>query len=175
MSFDFRSAFLGLIGFTIFGFIAIPSGEPIQGDTDATKNIASLPEFDMAAVEVNNDVDGLLSRYVKLSTRPKKETPEPERVKPAEPVKVVDKTIFPFFEQFDNDHQMGLVGTFFDEQPLAVIQLINFETRATSYHEVKTGQVFGRFSVTNILREEVFLQFEGRELSLTMFNKGTGQ
>ena len=171
---DLKSVSIGFATLAVITWIALPGKENLAGPGNVERRVAPMPEFDSKGQQNNTNPAELIARYEKLSTpqRPKQSRVSEPKPKPkTPPKKVIDDTIYPFFARYDKDHQMGLAGTFFDDGGFAVIQLINFETKKATFHEVKEGDTFGRFSIAKLSREEIVLASKGAEMTLTMFKK----
>jgi hypothetical protein len=174
LKFDVKSITAGFLVCAVLAVVFTP-GDGHDNSFESQRKVDPLPDFQPTQKTSQVDSSALLERYKKLvPQRDKKKSQEASRQavrKP--PKKVIDKTIYPFFAQYDEQHQIGLAGTFIDDKAFAVIQLINFETREATFHEVTEGASFGRFTLKTLTREEVVLVANGVEMTLTMFNKGS--
>ena len=79
------------------------------------------------------------------------------------------KILKPQFQLFDEKSQIGLVGIFREEQTVAVLQRVNFDTEKVEYDRLVEGQQLGPYTLTKIDKLTVTLQSANKTLNLMLF------
>lgn len=81
----------------------------------------------------------------------------------------IDKTLRENFETFDDNHQVGLIGLFFEDEIYGVFQKINFETKAVTFHKVKYNEKIGPYKLTTLKPKYAELYSTSKTIKLNLF------
>ena len=85
--------------------------------------------------------------------------------------KVIDKTLLPNFSNFDDQHQISLAGIFKERDIFAVVQLINYETRASEFRKLELNNQIGDFELTAIFENKIELTSGTSQIHLELFKQ----
>lgn len=116
-----------------------------------------------------NSFGDLASRYELLQPTPEKK-PEPEKVaQEIVQAPVIDKSLLPNFQRFDEDHQIGLVGIFDADTTFIVVELLNYESRESEYKKLQVDDALYAYQLFSISNKNVVFKKNENTIELTLF------
>lgn len=171
MTFSFESArTAAVITFFILALWQLPILFIDSKEAKETKKEYDSYSKDIVLVSQSPEaVAKLLSKFIDMQNRDQNK--DESENKPVVEEKVIDKTLRPFFAMYDEQHQIGLSGTFFELEAFAVLQLINFESQQVTFHQVKVNDAFGPYTLSVLEKGHVILTNGNEQLVLNLFNK----
>lgn len=93
-----------------------------------------------------------------------------QQAKPVQKPKPIDKTIKPMFSLLDENHQVGLLAIIQDShQKYAILQKINFQSKATENVKVAENSEFNGLKVSINSQTQVNLSNQDKNIFLNLF------
>lgn len=83
--------------------------------------------------------------------------------------KQIDKTLKSNFQNFDEQHQIGLVGVFFEDDTYAVLQKVNFETKESTYRKLALLDHIGPYQLVELTAKRARFRSPDRTLTLNLY------
>lgn len=146
------------------------------GDSEDIEHATNINDYEMpeitAKVQVKVNNQPLIELYdLLLPTRKQINPDSNEESEAAKVKKVIDKTLLPNFSTFDEQHQISLAGIFKEQRTFAVVQLVNYETKASEFRKLEIDNQIGNYRLATIADNKVVLISDNAQIQLELFKQ----